>query len=147
MNKFAIALLASAAMTVPAFAATNSPPQKPAPAQQNATVSQQNQKAPQTNNSQQDRAGPQQAMNNGPIAPRSLSKAQIKNVQMALNKDGFDAGSVDGHWGHKTREAIRHMQEMNHLQANGQLDQQTLKDLGVNSTQVARHDTNQTTSR
>ncbi|WP_409189763.1 peptidoglycan-binding domain-containing protein [Bradyrhizobium sp. RDM4] len=147
MTKFALVLLASAAMAVPAFAASNPPPQQQVPAQQNAPANQQNKTPQQTNNSRQGDAASQQAKNNGTIAPRSLSKAQIKNIQMALNKEGFDAGAVDGHWGHKTREAIQHMQQMKHLQANGRLDQQTLKDLGVNNVQVAGHDANRANSR
>ena len=64
--------------------------------------------------------------------PSSLTKKQIEEVQLKLNKDGFSSGPVDGIWGPDTDRAIRDYQTAKHLPGNGELTQQTLADLGVN---------------
>jgi peptidoglycan hydrolase-like protein with peptidoglycan-binding domain len=66
------------------------------------------------------------------ISPSSLSKQEIKQVQMNLNRAGFDAKHVDGRWGQSTRKAVRNFQQLKHLPGNGKLNQQTLSALGVN---------------
>jgi uncharacterized membrane protein YkoI len=57
---------------------------------------------------------------------------QMRQIQTALNQRGYDAGQVDGIWGPKTQAAVRNFQTAQHLPATGQLDLQTLTDLGLN---------------
>jgi peptidoglycan hydrolase-like protein with peptidoglycan-binding domain len=69
------------------------------------------------------------------LSPDKLNKDVIRNVQQALNKKGFDAGRVDGIWGHETVAAIKNFQERNDLKADGKLDHQTMAALGLSSGQ------------
>jgi len=71
-----------------------------------------------------------------------LSRNEIQLIQRALDKNGFRAGLVDGRWGPKTSDALKHFQESKNLEANGQLDQQTLSDLGLNGAQFAKQNQN-----
>jgi peptidoglycan hydrolase-like protein with peptidoglycan-binding domain len=66
------------------------------------------------------------------IDPSDLSQDQMTQIQQALNQKGFDTKSVDGKWGPDTRAALRKFQQQNNLQGSGQLDEQTLAQLGVN---------------
>ena len=50
----------------------------------------------------------------------------IRNVQQALQQDGTYRGRVDGVWGPGTQAAVRTYQQQHHMNATGQLDQDTL---------------------
>jgi peptidoglycan hydrolase-like protein with peptidoglycan-binding domain len=63
----------------------------------------------------------------------NLSPAEIKQAQEALDKKGFKAGSADGKLGPETEQAIKQFQETQGLQQSGQLDEQTLSALGIQS--------------
>jgi len=65
------------------------------------------------------------------ISPSELDQSQIRQIQQALNKHGFDAGNVDGVWGPETREAVQNFQEKRNLSTNEALNQETLSALGV----------------
>jgi peptidoglycan hydrolase-like protein with peptidoglycan-binding domain len=80
-----------------------------------------------------------------PISHQALSQDEIARIQQALNKQGFDAGNVDGIWGPETRAALRNFQERQSLQASGALDQQTLDALGVNVAQGSASEPSATT--
>jgi peptidoglycan hydrolase-like protein with peptidoglycan-binding domain len=68
-------------------------------------------------------------------APRMTSPGPytdfIKQVQESLHKHGFDAGPVNGDFGTKTQAALAQFQLARTLPASGQLDNATLKELGV----------------
>jgi|SRR5579884_271762 len=134
MKRFAIALLATAALSVPALAQNNAPSPQQQPQAGNSSQPQQAQS--QNNNAQQNEQN--QANNQQPIQPQQLSKNEIREVQSALNKNGDKVGRVDGRWGPRTSSAVRKFQESKNIQANGQLDQQTLSDLGLNGAQFAQ---------
>jgi peptidoglycan hydrolase-like protein with peptidoglycan-binding domain len=118
MKKFAVALLATAALSMPAVA------QQPA---QN------------TNEAQLQNSG-QTAQNSGgqPLSPDKLSRDKVRQVQQALDKSGFNAGAADGRWGPETSNALKQFQQKKNIQANGQLDQQTLSGLGLNGAQFVQ---------
>ncbi len=82
--------------------------------------------------SSQQKPRQQQAQNT--IRPSQLKKQQIRQIQQALNKHGFDAGHVDGKWGSDTAKAVKNFQRKENMQASGKLDRQTLQALGVNVT-------------
>jgi peptidoglycan hydrolase-like protein with peptidoglycan-binding domain len=65
----------------------------------------------------------------------NLNQAGIRQVQLALQKKGFDPGPIDGVLGARTREAVRSFQEYYGIKASGQIDNQTLYALG--ETQLA----------
>jgi peptidoglycan hydrolase-like protein with peptidoglycan-binding domain len=52
---------------------------------------------------------------------------------MKLNKAGYSAGNDDGIWGHETKQALRNYQQEKKLPGNGEPNQQTLAELGVNT--------------
>jgi peptidoglycan hydrolase-like protein with peptidoglycan-binding domain len=121
MNRAIVTLLASATLAAPAFAASN--PANSAPPQ----LQQQLQAQPQS-----PQAGNGQQASNEAMAAGSLSRSQIRQVQTALNKDGFKAGRADGMWGPRTRQALESFQKSKGMQGSGQLDNSTLTALGLN---------------
>lgn len=64
------------------------------------------------------------------ISGAKLSRRQIRQMQTALNKMGFDAGHVDGRLGPHTRKAVKNFQSARHIQGQG-IDQRTLQALGI----------------
>lgn len=143
MRKLTLTLLASAALAMPAMvpAMAQSNPQTQ-PQHQNAQTmpnQQANQKSGQQNAAQQ--SNQQATRNNGqqnqqqaanePISPRQLGHSGMRQVQKALDKDGFRAGRADGIYGPETQAALKDFQKSKNIQSNGRLDRQTLSDLGV----------------
>jgi hypothetical protein len=55
----------------------------------------------------------------------------ISQVQEKLRELGFDAGPVNGNFGTKTQAALAQFQRSRVIPASGQLDDQTLDELGV----------------
>jgi peptidoglycan hydrolase-like protein with peptidoglycan-binding domain len=55
----------------------------------------------------------------------------IGKVQEKLRALGFDAGPVNGDFGEKTQAALAQFQLSRAIPASGQLDEQTLAELGV----------------
>jgi peptidoglycan hydrolase-like protein with peptidoglycan-binding domain len=56
-------------------------------------------------------------------------RLQIANVQSALLKLGFDVGTADGILGSKTTTAIKAFQKKQHLEEDGKISGQLLKQL------------------
>jgi peptidoglycan hydrolase-like protein with peptidoglycan-binding domain len=128
MRKFTVTLLASAALAmpalVPAMAQTNPQTQ---PQMQHPNAQPQPSRQANQNNGQQQ----QQQTADQPISPRQLGHSGVRQVQQALDKDGFRAGRTDGIYGPETQAALKDFQKSKNIQSNGQLDRQTLSDLGV----------------
>lgn len=57
-----------------------------------------------------------------PTASVDMKKA-IRNIQLILQKNGYDAGSADGVMGSKTRQAIAAFQKSNGMKPTGEVDQ------------------------
>ncbi|MBA8899165.1 peptidoglycan-binding protein [Phyllobacterium sp. P30BS-XVII] len=53
----------------------------------------------------------------------------IRNIQLILNKNGYDAGGSDGKMGTKTRDAIMAFQKTNGLKPTGNIDKDLVKRL------------------
>jgi peptidoglycan hydrolase-like protein with peptidoglycan-binding domain len=66
----------------------------------------------------------------GTVAPGPHS-GLISRVQEKLREFGFDAGPVNGDLGEKTQAALAQFQLSRTIPAGGQLDDQTLAELGV----------------
>lgn len=64
----------------------------------------------------------------GKTASVDMQKA-IRNIQIILNKNGYDAGSTDGMMGDKTKQAIMAFQKANGMNATGEIDQTLVKKL------------------
>jgi hypothetical protein len=99
----------------------------------------------QTAQSQPNEAQPQnsnQTAQNQPnqprISPDNLSRDEVRQVQRALDESGFHAGATDGRWGPETSNALKQFQKSKNIQANGELDQQTLTGLGLRGAQFAQ---------
>lgn len=58
-----------------------------------------------------------------------FDKVNIKQVQSALQKAGFDPGPIDGKLGPKTKKAIKEFQKSKGLTQNGEVDSKTGKEL------------------
>jgi localization factor PodJL len=56
-------------------------------------------------------------------------KQAVRNIQMILNKNGYDAGSADGVMGAKTKVAIATFQKDNGMDATGEVDEKLVKKL------------------
>ncbi len=66
----------------------------------------------------------------------ALSSDVIKQVQEKLSAAGHDVGAADGIMGPKTRQGLRAFQQAKGIDATGQLNQQTLAALGVESAAI-----------
>jgi hypothetical protein len=111
-----------------------SQPNERQPQNSNQTAqSQPNESQPQNSN-QTAQNQPGQA----PISPDNLSRDEIRQIQRALDESGFHAGAADGRWGPETSNALKQFQQSKNIQANGELDQQTLTGLGLNGAQFAQ---------
>lgn len=143
MRKFAIALLATTVIGVPAFAASSDMQQQQPKAQemqpQNSGKAQL-QNGSQRSAQEQQKGSPkaaQSAANDKPNSPQRLSRQEIRQVQQTLDKDGFHAGSADGLWGPETRNAIKKFQQSKDIRADGRLNRQTMADLGLNPSELS----------
>jgi peptidoglycan hydrolase-like protein with peptidoglycan-binding domain len=65
------------------------------------------------------------------IQGRALSRADVIEIQQALNERGFYQGRADGVWGPNTATALQRFQQQNQLDAQGNIDSTTLNELGV----------------
>src|SRR5690242_5889560 len=79
---------------------------------------------------------PQSAQQAQPMQPNEQSQAnlssnQIRQAQQALDQKGFKAGNADGKLGPETKQALQSFQQSQRLQVTGQLDQQTMAQLGI----------------
>jgi peptidoglycan hydrolase-like protein with peptidoglycan-binding domain len=63
----------------------------------------------------------------------NLSQEQIRDLQTALSRQGFDIGEVDGRLGPRTERALMEFQKRQGLQATGHFDQRTVEALGINA--------------
>jgi peptidoglycan hydrolase-like protein with peptidoglycan-binding domain len=117
MRKIVIALLATTLIGSPVFAASN------------------NQKQPQTKQQQTSQTQPpkQQQTAQDNQTQQNLPRREIRQAQQALNKDGFKVGRADGRLGPETEAAIKQFQQSKQIQPSGQLDQQTMADLGLDT--------------
>ena len=74
------------------------------------------------------------------IAPNTLSRHQVMQIQHALDKDGFGAGRTDGMWGPETRSALMNFQKSKNMgAANGEINDQTLAALKLNPGEFAQN--------
>jgi peptidoglycan hydrolase-like protein with peptidoglycan-binding domain len=64
-------------------------------------------------------------------SPAKSAATVIYQAQLALNKQGFDAGTPDGQLGRQTQRAIQSFQYANKMEATGQLTDGVLDKLGV----------------
>ncbi len=56
-------------------------------------------------------------------------KQAVQNVQLILNKNGYDAGPADGIMGDRTRSAIKSFQKDNGMSPTGELDETLVRSL------------------
>jgi sporulation protein YlmC with PRC-barrel domain len=75
-----------------------------------------------------------------PVA--NLSSHGISKIQQQLNKQGFDAGHVNGQWNQATQTAIRNFQRSNGLRTTGTLDKKTIDELGLDLDQLRADQSN-----
>ena len=134
MKTMAMALLATAVIATPAIAASNN--QQPQTKQMQPQNNAQNQPQSQRNAQQNQPNTQQQAQNGQAISPNSLPRGEVRQVQQALDKDGFKAGRADGRWGPETAKAVKQFQQSKQIQSKGQLNQQTLADLGLDTSRL-----------
>ncbi len=146
MKKLTLTLLAGAALAMPALvpalvpALAQNAPQNQQPQNQQPQAQQKNGQANQQQANQPAQNQNQQQASNQSISPNKLGHNGVRQVQQALAKKGFHTGRADGIWGRDTRTALRDFQKSKGIQSHGQLNKQTLSDLGVN---IASNESNQ----
>jgi localization factor PodJL len=71
---------------------------------------------------------PQNWSDGEPVAqvPVDMKKA-VRNIQLILQKNGYDVGSADGVMGNKTRNAIAEIQKANGQEPTGEVNQQLVQ--------------------
>ena len=65
-------------------------------------------------------------------ARNQMSAQKVEEVQQALKQQGYDPGPIDGVLDAETQAAIESFQQSAGLAATGQLDEQTMAQLGIN---------------
>ncbi|MEZ5788245.1 MAG: peptidoglycan-binding domain-containing protein [Xanthobacteraceae bacterium] len=124
MTRIMLALVAGAALVLPAAAQSPQTQAEPSPAANQAKPQQGSQSGMSGNQS-----GSQQKM-----SAKDLNESQIRALQQALNKKGFSSGDVDGVWGPETRDALQNFQKEQGITAEtDQIDQQTIQALDLNT--------------
>lgn len=73
----------------------------------------------------------EQEQASGSGADLQLSPSTVRQVQQALNQQGYDVGEVDGAWGPQTRDAMRNYQQAQGLEPTGEPNLRTLSSLGI----------------
>jgi peptidoglycan hydrolase-like protein with peptidoglycan-binding domain len=146
MKKIAIALVTTAVIGVAAFAASNNNPQQPQGAQRtqpqnNNQAQQPNQQNRQQNAQGRNQPNNQQAAQN--VSPQNMPRRRIIIVQRALDRSGFNTGKADGRWGPRTEGAVKQFQQSKQIQPTGQLDRQTVADLGLDTSRFQQSPQNQ----
>lgn len=68
---------------------------------------------------------------NGSGASLGVSPARVRRVQQALNRLGYNAGTVNGTWDRATARAVQNFQAAHRLEPTGNLNQTTLAALGI----------------
>jgi len=126
MKKIMLATVATIALSLPAMAQSNHTNTMQPNSQ--SQMGQQTQMKNQANGASQS-ARQQQAQNR--VDPSQLSTQQIRQIQISLNKQGFDTHKVDGKWGPETADALKNFQQQQKLRGGGHLNQKTLAALGV----------------
>jgi peptidoglycan hydrolase-like protein with peptidoglycan-binding domain len=69
--------------------------------------------------------------------PETLARSDIRQIQEALNKEGYPVSAVDGVWGPATESALRNYQEAKGLEPTGRLDHDTVLALGLSTSDFA----------
>lgn len=72
--------------------------------------------------------------------PLEASRGSIEMIQQSLAQQGYLKGQADGQWGPETQDAVRQFQQAKNLEADGNLDFQTLQALGIDLNQLASAD-------
>lgn len=127
MKQFLLAAVASIALSLPAMAQTHGKAMQPGNAHQSKALSQYTHA--QNTGGRGRNSTDRQAQN--AIDPSHLSGQQIRRIQTALDREGFNVKRVDGKWGPETEAALKNFQRKQDLQGHGRLNQQTLGALGV----------------
>jgi peptidoglycan hydrolase-like protein with peptidoglycan-binding domain len=83
--------------------------------------------------SQQQSTTGQPKTSQGSDAPLSLDQTEIRHMQEALNRAGFEAGRDDGIMGPRTEHALREFQEDNGLHPTGTANRETIVALSVDA--------------
>lgn len=61
----------------------------------------------------------------------TASTERIRQAQRALNNMGYDSGPADGVWNARTQAAVRDFQQTRGLEVTGQLNERTMRGLGI----------------
>ena len=77
--------------------------------------------------------GQQMPSQGGQEMHQQLSSEQIREAQEKLQQAGHSPGPINGIWGPQTQTAVKEFQREKNLQVTGQLDQQTIQELGIKS--------------
>ena len=71
------------------------------------------------------------------MATEPLNQAAVRNIQQRLKALKFYQGNVDGAWGASTQAAIERFQQGRGLQATGQMNPATARELGLDPANLA----------
>lgn len=69
--------------------------------------------------------------------PPTLSESDVRQVQEALNKEGYSVGAVDGVWGAKTEAALKDFQMAKGIEPTGSMNHDSVLALGLSPVDFA----------
>ena len=67
------------------------------------------------------------------VITQGSTGATVKTIQRKLKNWGYYTGAIDGIFGTKTKEAVKYFQRKNNLKVDGIVGEQTLKALGIST--------------
>ena len=67
------------------------------------------------------------------VITQGSTGATVKTIQRKLKNWGYYSGAIDGIFGTKTKEAVKYFQRKNNLKVDGIVGEQTLKALGIST--------------
>lgn len=71
-------------------------------------------------------SGPEEEVSKEGLDPMWKMEINVKELQQALAREGYDPGPIDGRMGKKTRAALIRFQKDNKLEPTGKLDESTM---------------------
>jgi peptidoglycan hydrolase-like protein with peptidoglycan-binding domain len=72
----------------------------------------------------------------------SYDDSTARGAQAALNIQGYNVGTPDGLWGKRSRKAMKQFQKQNNLNATGEIDNASLKALGISGLSASPNEKN-----
>jgi peptidoglycan hydrolase-like protein with peptidoglycan-binding domain len=121
-HRILAAVLTAGALAITPALAQTSRPQTAAPSSSTQMPSSSSSQMPSSSSSSSSSAA---------TSPSQLTQQQVMEIQTKLKQENVYNGKADGRWGPESEQALKQFQQKNNLPATGQLDEETMAQLGI----------------